>query len=51
MAAGPSVGTALWTAVGASAPFIVGGVVKIAYDLTLWRLFRQVKPPEEALGG
>jgi hypothetical protein len=21
------------------------------YDLTLWYLFRRVKPPEEALGG
>jgi hypothetical protein len=27
---------------------MVGGVVKIIYDLTLWVLFRQVKPPEEA---
>jgi hypothetical protein len=25
----------------------VGGTVKIAYDLTLWWMFRQVKPPEE----
>jgi hypothetical protein len=24
------------------------GVVKIVYDLILWFLFRQVKPPEEA---
>src|SRR5215471_14851157 len=51
LAAGPSVGTALWTTIDASAPFLVGGVVKIAYDLTLWCLFRQVKPPEEASGG
>jgi MFS family permease len=50
LAAGPSVGTALWTALGPSAPFLVSGVVKIAYDLTLWRLFRQVKPPEETAG-
>ena len=48
LAAGPSVGTALWTTLGPSAPFLVGGVVKIAYDLTLWWLFRRVKPPEEA---
>jgi MFS family permease len=51
LAAGPSVGTALWTAMGPSAPFIVGGAVKIAYDLTLWYLFRRVKPPEEASDG
>jgi hypothetical protein len=29
----------------------VGGVVKIAYDLTLWWMFRRVKPPEEVLDG
>jgi MFS family permease len=50
LAAGPSVGTALWTTLGPSAPFLVGGVVKIAYDLTLWWLFRRVKPPEETAG-
>jgi MFS family permease len=48
IAAGPAAATALWGAVSASAPFVVGGVVKILYDLTLWCLFRQVKPPEEA---
>jgi MFS family permease len=51
LAAGPSVGTALWTALGPSAPFLVGGVVKIAYDLTLWWLFRRIKPPEEVANG
>jgi len=51
LAAGPSVGTALWTAIGPSAPFLVGGTIKIAYDLTLWWMFRRVKPPEEAAGG
>jgi hypothetical protein len=51
LAAGPSVGTALWTALGPSAPFLVGGTVKIAYDLTLWWLFRRVKPPEEVADG
>jgi hypothetical protein len=30
LAAGPSVGTALWTALGPSAPFLVGGAVNIA---------------------
>jgi hypothetical protein len=47
VAAGPATATALWSAASASVPFVVGGVVKIAYDLTLWGLFRQVKPPEE----
>lgn len=30
-----------------AAPFVVAGVLKIAYDLALYRLFRRVKPPEE----
>src|SRR5256886_10590935 len=49
--AGPSVGTAPWTALGPSAPLPLGGTVKIAYDLTLWWLFRRVKPPEEVADG
>jgi MFS family permease len=48
IAAGPAAATALWGAAAASAPFVVGGVVKILYDLTLWVLFRELKPPEEA---
>jgi len=44
---GPSVGTALWSAFGPAVAFIVSGTVKIAYDLTLWFLFRRIKPPEE----
>lgn len=30
-----------------AAPFVVAGALKIAYDLSLYRLFRRVKPPEE----
>jgi MFS family permease len=48
IAAGPAAATTLWGVASGSAPFVVGGVVKILYDLTLWDLFRQVKPPEEA---
>jgi MFS family permease len=29
-------------------PFVLAGVVKAAYDLSLWRLFRPVELPEEA---
>jgi len=47
IAAGPATATALWSVASASLPFVVGGVVKIAYDLILWCLFRPVKPPEE----
>ena len=31
-------------------PLIVGGVLKIAYDLTLLAMFRDVRPPEEMAG-
>jgi hypothetical protein len=53
-AAGGSTAHCIWAtnrrrAASASAPFVVGGVVKIAYDLTLWGLFRRVKPPEETI--
>ncbi len=30
-----------------AAPFVVAGVLKIAYDLSLYRLFSRVRPPEE----
>ena len=29
------------------APFVAAGVLKIAYDLSMWRTFRGVRPPEE----
>ncbi|MDB4943300.1 MAG: major facilitator superfamily 1 [Labilithrix sp.] len=30
-----------------AAPFVLAGVLKIAYDLSLYRLFRRLTPPEE----
>jgi len=45
---GPSVATALWQAVSASAPLLGCGVLKIIYDLSLYFMFRNVKPPQEA---
>lgn len=47
-AAGPAVATALWAALSAAAPLVACGVLKIAYDLSLFALFRNVRPPEEA---
>jgi MFS family permease len=44
---GPSVSTALWNAISASVPFIACGVIKIAYNVTLYFMFRHIKPPEE----
>ena len=32
-------------------PLIIGGTLKAAYDLALLRLFRDVRPPEEQVGG
>lgn len=46
VALGPTIAAVLWTAGSATAPFVIGAAVKIAYDLTLWRLFKAVKPPE-----
>jgi hypothetical protein len=30
-----------------SAPFVLGGVLKIAYDLVLYFQFKNIKPAEE----
>jgi MFS family permease len=32
-----------------SSPFIIGGLLKIAYDIALYVNFRKIKPPEEGL--
>lgn len=46
-AAGPALAGAIIAAGYPTAPFILCGVLKIAYDLALLRAFRHVKPPEE----
>ncbi|MFN7935763.1 MAG: MFS transporter [Bryobacteraceae bacterium] len=43
----PPVTGALFAAGWMSAPFVGAGVLKVVYDLLLWRAFRGVKPPEE----
>lgn len=40
-ALGPPIGGVTLALYGALAPFVAGGVVKIAYDLTLWGSFRR----------
>ena len=30
-----------------ASPFVISGVLKIIYDLMLYRNFRSIKPPEE----
>ena len=44
---GPTITTQVWAVFAASVPFVASAVVKIAYDLSLYALFRNVKPPEE----
>jgi len=43
-AAGPTLGGALFAAGWLAAPLVACGVLKIAYDLAIWRAFRRVKP-------
>ncbi|HUX87634.1 MAG TPA: MFS transporter, partial [Chloroflexota bacterium] len=49
-AAGPVVTGTLFSAALLSVPFFLAGGLKIVYDLTLWRSFRSVRPPEEQEG-
>ncbi len=46
--ASPSIATALWSIGFAGIPFVSCGVLKIAYDLSLYFMFRHVRTPEEA---
>jgi MFS family permease len=46
-AAGPSATTVLWGMLSASAPLVGSAVLKIGYDLALYAMFRNVRPPEE----
>jgi MFS family permease len=48
-AAAPAIAGWLMQAGGLGLPLIVAGTTKIAYDLLLWREFRRVVPPEEAV--
>jgi predicted MFS family arabinose efflux permease len=46
-AIGPIIGGAALSSLGNLAPFFLGGMVKISYDVTLWRSFRRVGAAEE----
>ena len=48
-AVGPSFAGVVMQHVALAGPLIVGGVLKIGYDLLLYREFRHVRPPEEEL--
>ena len=47
-AIGPSFAGAIMQHVALAGPLVIGGVLKIGYDLLLYRAFRHVRPPEEA---
>jgi len=46
-ALGPSIAGFMMQFLGASLPFLVAGALKAGYDLALYFMFRNVKPPEE----
>ena len=48
-AVGPSVAGIVMQHVALAGPLIIGGVLKIGYDLLLYKAFRHVRPPEEEL--
>jgi len=43
----PSITGVILSSVASSVPFVVGGVLKIAYDIGIFLSFRKIKPPEE----
>ena len=45
-AGGPVAAGTVIAAFGSNLPFFIGGIVKVAYDLAILRLFRQVRPTE-----
>ena len=46
-AVGPSVAGVVMQHIALAGPLVIGGGLKIAYDVLLYRAFRHVKPPEE----
>jgi MFS family permease len=46
-AAGPAFAGLLMQLVAVGSPLVVGGAMKVIYDLLLWRAFRHIRPPEE----
>ncbi|MFC1991739.1 MFS transporter [Chloroflexota bacterium] len=43
----PSIATVLWQAFSSTVPLVGSAVLKITYDLSLYFMFRNVKPPQE----
>ena len=47
-AVAPALAGLLMTGTSLAAPLIAGGLLKILYDIVLWRAFRKLRPPEES---
>ena|SRR5579864_4734170 len=47
-AVSPSLAGAIIQSLSLSAPFVVGGLLKIVYDIGVYVSFRKIKPPEES---
>jgi len=47
-AASPALAGLMYGTAGLAWPLVIGGVLKIGYDLALLAMFRKVKPPEES---
>ena len=50
-AVGPSFAGVVMQHVALAGPLVIGGALKIGYDLLLYRAFRHVRPPEEEMVG
>jgi MFS family permease len=48
-AVGPSLAGVVMQHVALAGPLVIGGLLKIGYDLILYRSFRHVRPPEESI--
>jgi len=46
-AVSPSLAGAVIQVLSLSAPFVIGGILKIVYDIGMFANFRKIKPPEE----
>jgi MFS family permease len=48
-AIGPAVAGVVMQHIALAGPLVIGGALKIGYDVLLYRAFRHVRPPEEAI--
>ena len=48
-AVAPAIAGLLMTGTSLAAPLVAGALLKILYDIVLWRAFRKLRPPEESV--